>query len=498
MRKKFTSVKKRIQTLALLLAVCVAGNAQTILTLEKAMEIAQENSPNIRISRMNLESYQQSLIAQRASLKSRFSLNLSPVDYRNNRSFDNRLSQWYTNETFSSGGSIRVDQPILLTDGLISLVNQFTWQNNQSKLEGTTNNNQAFTNSLYLQIEQPLFTYNTRKMDLKQIEYNYENAVISYALQRLNTERQITSQFYALFIAQNRLEISQEELVNVEQSFAIIKDKVTADMATKGELYQAELNLANAQSSVERNLVSLEDAKDELKQTLGMDLSQDIAVSTSINVLSSKIDQEKAIEHGLASRLELRQREIQTKEQEFRLTTIKAQNEFNGSLALSLGLTGDDKDIAKLYNNTTQNPRVAVSFSVPIFDWGANKARVRAQQINMSINEENTQQQRITIEMDIRQTCRNLKNLETQIKIAEQSIVNAQLTYDLNLTRYRVGDITGMEISQFQTQLSNQKMTKTQALINYKIELLNLKILSLFDFEKNTEIVPLEDFKENK
>ena len=30
--------------------------------------------------------------------------------------------------------------------------------------------------------------------------------------------------------------------------------------------------------------------------------------------------------------------------------------------------------------------------------------------------------------------------------------------YDLNLTRYREGDITGMDMNQFQTQLSNKKI----------------------------------------
>ena len=76
--------------------------------------------------------------------------------------------------------------------------------------------------------------------------------------------------------------------------------------------------------------------------------------------------------------------------------------------------------------------------------------------------------------------------------------MNAQRTYDLNLTRYREGDLTGMEMSQFQTQLSNKKISYTQALINYKIELLNLKILSLYDFEMNTPIVPMKDLISEK
>lgn len=69
------------------------SQGQIPLTIDKAMEIAQENSPSLRRSYMNLERYKQNLIAQKASLKSRFSLNLNPLDYNKNRRFDNRLSQ---------------------------------------------------------------------------------------------------------------------------------------------------------------------------------------------------------------------------------------------------------------------------------------------------------------------------------------------------------------------------------------------------------------------
>jgi hypothetical protein len=51
-----------------------------------------------------------------------------------------------------------------------------------------------------------------------------------------------------------------------------------------------------------------------------------------------------------------------------------------------------------------------------------------------------------------------------------------------------------MEISQFQTQLSNRKITYAQAQINYKIELLNLKILTLHDFENDRAIVPVREW----
>lgn len=148
------------------LSLSVPSYGQIALTIEKAMDIAEENSPSLRRSHMNLERYQQNLVAQRASLKSRFSLNLNPVDYSKSRSFDNRLSQWYTNEKFGTSGTFQVDQPILWTDGVLSLINRFGWQDNNSNIDGTKTSNKAFSNDLYLQLSQPIFTYNKRKMEL--------------------------------------------------------------------------------------------------------------------------------------------------------------------------------------------------------------------------------------------------------------------------------------------------------------------------------------------
>ena len=447
-------LKRMLLAIVVFMGITLPSQGQIPLTIDKAMEIAQENSPSLRRSYMNLERYKQNLIAQKASLKSRFSLNLNPLDYNKNRRFDNRLSQWYTNETLNSSGTF--------------------------------------------QIEQPIFTYNKRKMELKQIEYDYENADISYALQRLNTEKSITDQFYAVYMAQSNLEISREELINAQQSYDIIKNKVEADLAAKDELFQAELNLATARSSVDESKVSLENAKDKLKQTLGMRLDEDILVFAEVDIKPIQVDLEQAITHGLGSRLELRQREIESKELEFEMIKTKALNEFKGDISLSFGLMGDNRHLNKMFNNPTQNPRVSISFTVPIFDWGEKRARIKAQKVAQQINELEFHEEKVDIELNIRQVWRSLENLRTQIKIAEQNVQNAQLTYDLNQTRYREGDITGMEMSQFQTQLSNKKITYTQALINYRIELLNLKILSLYDFDKNIPIVPMKDIIDKK
>ena len=477
--------------------VCMLGidaNAQTSMTLDDALNYSIENSPELKRALMNLQRYKFSLNAQRASLKSKFSLTLNPISYSRNRYFENRLSEWYTNESFASSGTFSISQPIIWTGATVSLNNKFGWQNNKSSITGgIDNDNSAYSNDLYLSISQPLFRYNRIKFDLKNIELDYENALINYALQRLNLENSITNQFYSVYTAQNSLEISRAELKDAEANYNIIKNKVDADLSTKDELYQAELNLATARSTVDNRIVSLENAKDDFKKILGINLDTDIDIIAQVTADPVTVDLGKAIANALHSRLELKQREISRTELDLQMKQIKETNSFNGEVSLSIGIIGDNERLGDIYKTPTNNPRVAVSFNVPIFDWGERKARIRAQEIAIEMHNLETDEERKSIEIAIRKSYRNLNNLLTQISIAEKSMKNAQLTYDLNAERYRNGELTGMEMNQFQTQLSNKKMSYVSTIIEYKKELLNMKILTLYDFENNKSIIPLNN-----
>ena len=493
--------KQKFFLLIVFSLLLIRVNAQSIITLEQALEIAGKGSPSLQSSLYNLERTTETLNAQRAALKSQFSLNVNPIEYSNSRKFDTRYSQWFTNQSMTSSGTFRVDQPILYTDGKISLVNQFGWQSNLSDASGVTNENKAFFNNLNLSLTQPLFTYNRTKLQIKNLELDNENAMLSYAMQRLTLEKNVSQFFYNVYLAQMSLSIKREELSNTEKSHEIIKNKVDAGLAAKEELYQSEVNLATSKSAVQSGQVTLENAKDLFKQYVGMDIAEEIAVMTDVTVTPIDVDGKKALEHGLASRMELRQRQINVETSQFDLITVKASNEFRGDMVLSMGLSGDNPNLENIFDKSTKSPRISLGFNVPIFDWGQRKARIRAQEAIINSQKLNLSNQETQIKIDIRQVVRNLTNLKNQIEIALQNQKNSQLTYDINLERYKNGDLTSMDLNLFQVQLSDKKMAYAQSLINYKVELLNLKIQSLFDFTTNEAVVPekfVKDYQAGK
>ncbi len=459
------------------------------LTFEEAFEIARQNSPDIRQAKYALERGQQLLNAQEASLKSKFSLSLEPFYYSRASEFNTFFSTWNTTEIKSYSGTFSITQPVVWTDGLIALRNQFGWRDSNSEYEGTQS--ETFSNNLFISYDQPIFTYNRTQLALDEVKLDLENSLLNYQVRELDLETAVAQAFYTAYQNKMSLQVAREESQNRRQSYEIIKNKVDAGLAAQEELYQAELDRTTSESQVQNNQVSLENALDELKRLLGMDITEEVTVAAEISQAPVRIDLEKALEHGLKNRLELRQRDIDLTLSVNNVTRAAATNEFLGNISLQYGLIGADETLNKVFDQPTNNQRASLTFEVPIYDWGEQKSRIKAAEASVEQNKLNASEQQKLILIGIRRTFRNLQNQALQIELAKRNVESAQLTYDINLERYKNGDLTSMDLNLFQNQLSQRKIGLVNAMISYKLDLLNLKIESLWDFEKDRPAIGL-------
>ncbi len=466
------------------------GYSQRVMSLQQALEQAFTSSPRMKEVRLSLEQSEQNLKASRAALKSNFSLNFTPIEYSKQSQFNSQLSKWYNVEDYSSYGKLNVSQPILLTDGNISLNNTFSYVDNSSESSSGTSGFDGFTNSLSLELTQPLFTYNKTKQELKSLELAYENSSLNYALQMLTVENNVTQAFYQVYQSQMEYSVAKEEYENRVKSHEIIKNKVEGGLVAREELYQSELDLLSSKSTMQNAEVSFENNKDNFKQMLGIPLDEQIMVLADISITPVDIDLNKAMENGLKSRMEIRQREIEIEEGQFDLIQTNAENEFKGELSLSLGLFGQDEKISKVFQDQTNSQGVSFGLTVPVWDWGEKKAKMKAAKASLEMSQNNYDDEIIDIKLNIRQVYRSLNNQLIQVEISRKTVENAELTYEINLQKYQNGDLTSMDLNLVQNQLTESKNDLTNAIIDYKLELLNMKIQSMYDFEKNESVTP--------
>ena len=488
-----TRIRTLIVIFSLLFFTVMPVKSQNGLLLEQALEIAQESSPTIMKTRLSLIRSQENLNAQKAALKTSFALSVNPIGYSHNRAFNELISKWNSTRTTESYGLFTVSQPIALTDARISLVNRFGYKDSYSEYSDYTN--KGFSNNLTLNLDQPMFTYNRTKMQLSELTLALENAQLNYAIQYLSMEKQVTTAFYYVYQQQQSLDIALQAYQNMQKSYEVSKNKVEAGISAREEMFQAELNLATTKSEYENKQVALENAKDDFKLLIGMSLYDDFIVLPNIAVDTISVDIAFATSQGLANRMELRQREINIENSQFDLISTKAMNEFKGNLGLSIGIFGDNDKFVNVYDNPTGNQNVSVSLAIPLWDWGERKSRIKATEATIETAKISLDEEKNNIILTIRKVYRNLLNLRNQIEIARQSVINAQLTYELNLEKYKNGDLTGMDLNIYQNQLSEKQLSYTNSLISYKLELLNLKIQTLYDFENNTSVTPVKEIR---
>ena len=245
-----------------------------------------------------------------------------------------------------------------------------------------------------------------------------------------------------------------------------------------------------SKSNLQNREVALENALDNFKLLIGLPLSQFITIDADVTYRMVDVDLDRALNTGLKSRLELRQRKISLENAQFNLTRTQAMNEFKGSVALSYGIIGTDEQFADMYDVPTKKQTIGITFDIPLWDWGEKKSRIKASEASIKRQNLSLEDEINSITIGIRQSYRSMNNLVNQIDIAEQNVRNAELTYEINLERYKNGDLTSMDLNLFQSQLSQKKMGLVQALISYKLALLDLKIQSLWDFENNQAVLP--------
>ena len=277
-------LRKRLIVLPLLYVIIFQVNIlkaqeKSTFNFEEALEIAEQNSPDIQQARFSLERSQQNLNAQEASLKSYFSLSLEPFYYSKQNQFNTGLSIWTQSETKRYSGTLSVRQPLIWTDAVISLNNQFRWTDSKSQIPFggllIGNSEAYFSNNLYISYDQPIFTYNRTKMGLEEVELDLENASLNYQLRELQLEQTVAQSFYGAYQNKMSLQVAKEEYQNRQESYNIIKNKVDAGIAAQEELYQAQLDLTTSQSQVQNQQVTLENSLDELKRLLGLNITDE-------------------------------------------------------------------------------------------------------------------------------------------------------------------------------------------------------------------------------
>lgn len=475
--------------------VSLTASADTyLLTLEESIELAKEKSYTMRNLKEELKIAEYNLKSATSSLKTHIDFNLTMPEFNQTvRTWDDTTGvSFYSIKRMDYGGMITINQP-LITNGNIY------WETGLNSYDDFYNQDRSATFNTRLRLRQPidaLYGYNAIRSSLRSARLDHERTNKSLRREELNLEYRVSSSYYNLLSLQRSTEIARLDYERQTEANEIAQNKYESGLIREVDALQMEVDLAESQNSYEMALINQESALNSFKELLGLELTDSVVLKDDLLYSIVVVDAEKAVEYALKNRTELRERDIAIEQQEMSIRQRKADGMIRGYVDAYIQKTGTSMgDLSTTYGSTIQhsatdfidrpiNYGVGVTLSVPLLDWGENKARVRAAEARQRQNHLAKEELERSIETEIRNLVAQLNNNLKRLQLLEKNVAIAEKSFAITLQRFTDGDIDSQTLALERNRLNSAYRNHLSAYIAYQLSLADIKRKTLYDFEK--------------
>ena len=158
------------------------------------------------------------------------------------------------------------------------------------------------------------------------------------------------------------------------------------------------------------------------------------------------------------------------------------------SLFAQVGFTGTDKTFEGAYNPLKDNQIVEVGFRIPLLDWGKRRGQVKVAKSNREVVQSRLRQETMDFNQDLFILVEQFNNQRAQLDIANEADQIAQQRYKTNVETFMIGRISTLDLNDAQVSKDEARQKHINELFYYWYYYYQLRSLTLWDFEKNTNI----------
>jgi outer membrane protein len=480
---------------------CLIGGAPALaqepnvidLSLETAVGMAMDDSYRVRRVRLEIERTRRVLEAERAGLKSRVFMNfaLPEFDYISAQRWNSTLQR---NEIVRENSrrwqmEFSIEQPVILlgypTNGYLSANNRVY---RYTQIDGDERD-LTYYNRYFLRYRQPFFQPNQLKNSIEQAELNLQDSELDYQNDAISIIDDIAEDYYELFELAYEGEILATSVGNLEQALEAASARAAADATTEIDESRVRVALSNAQAALQQSRSEFRLAASEIKPRLGLSPADSIVIRPTIEADPVNVDLAQAIQLGVNLRPQLRLLEIQRRQNEIAIENVRGRNSFRIDLELTYGREMRETQFRDLLDDPSNSYTLGVRGSVPIWDWGAQKARVEAQRLVLERTLLSIEETREQIEIGITNTVQNLTEYQQRVASMEQNLALAEEISTTSLNQYRSGVITVLDLMQSFERQADTAENFLDAYIDYRDAIMSLQRMTYYDFENDVPVL---------
>ena len=485
---------KPTKWILLLMTACSALHAQAAnekqvvrrITLEEAITLARVQSVNAAVALNELKTAYWEYRTYKANLLPEVNFSATIPGYAKSYNSYQQGDGSYTfvrNNFMQMSGELSIDQNIWLTGGKLSLNTSLDFM---KQLDG--NKEERYMSvPIALTLSQPIFGVNSYKWDRRIEPVRYAEAKARFLSETEEVTMTTINYFFNLLLAKENVGIAQQNLENAEKLYEVAKAKRQMGQISENDVLQLKLNVLNARATLTDNESSLKSSMFQLRSFLALSEEEELEPILPETLPSVLVDYQDALNKALTNNSfahNIRRRQL---EADYEVARAKG-NLRQMTLFAQVGFTGTDQEMRGAYDPLKDNQIVEVGVSIPLLDWGKRKGQVKVAKSNREVIQSRLRQESMNFNQDLFILVEHFNNQRAQLEIANEADQIAQQRYKTNVETFMIGRISTLDLNDAQVSKDQARQKHISELFYYWYYYYQLRSLTLWDFEKNSNI----------
>ena len=452
------------------------------LSLQQAIEIAQENSPEAQAARHTYRAAYWNYRFFRANYLPSVTLTSSPTLNReiNKITQPDGTNQFIQQDQLSTDLSLKINQNIWFTGG--SLFVKSTTQ----RIDEFEDNHTAYnTQPIVIGYEQQLFGYNSLKWDHRIEPLRYREARKAYAEALELVASETSTLFFNLATAQTNLDIAAYNYASADTLYRYAEGRYNIGTITENEMLQLEINKLTEETNMMNARIEVENCMQELRSYLGIQEDLLMKVRVDNRVPDLHIDLDAALMLANENSPEIQNMLRRKVESESAVSRAKANAGLKADIYLRFGLTQTADKLKDSYRNPLDQQYVSLGITLPILDWGRGRGQVRVARSNRDLVYTQVEQDKTDFDLNVRKLVKQFNLQAQRVNIAARTDYTAQRRAEVARKLYLLGKSSVLDLNASIAEKDTARRNYVTTLYNYWSLYYTLRSLTLYDFENN-------------
>jgi outer membrane protein TolC len=344
-------------------------------------------------------------------------------------------------------------------------------------------NNQPFT----LGLTQPLGYFNTLKWGRRIAPLLYQESQRQYLEDREAIAQRVSELYFDVLLQQVNAAVAGQNAQATAEQLRVGREKYALGRLSQSDLLQLELNLLNAQQAQAQARIDAETAAVSLRTYCALpaptsgEAAPPLAVPTAAPappvVPTEALTQ--ARQHRAAV-LAFARRQLQADRD---VAQARGTTGFLATLTANLGYVNQAPALVDSYLALQNQQQVALSFSLPLVDWGRRRATVRTAELARDQTQATVTQDERAFEQTVLTQAAQVPALASQARLAARADTLAQRRYAITRATYEAGRLSLTDLTLASAAKDVARRSYILALRAGWVAYYSLRGLTLFDFE---------------